>query len=597
MSKQKFIRASYDAPTRSVQYETDDGRILVRSGGSLCWRTNNCGNLSSPVDTKNNKPKPVHTKSWIGFAEVNNPQQHFFFIFPSYEEGREQLKASLLRKYANFSLAETIDKYADKSDPTNDPARYLAFIRDKTGLESETVINNFSQTQLEALLDAIEGMEGYQASKETQKEQWLNVSRFSTSDGAAPIAGAQVHVEYNGSTFPVHADARGVLPPMAHASEGMPATKVKILKPDGSWKNLVELSHATQPKTGVLVLDMLVMTAQTLAHKAPMGTKGNKIPQHYRVQPGDSLNSVAQKFRTTAAEIQRLNHINGTQIHPEQMLWINGFGVEVNRTEARASTKKMAQAAIDAHAHKTKATVSEQSNFHATKPLVDAPVKRNSTFLEQLAKWVSPTPVQYARSKEGSGAPLALFDPGEKRAPWMAVAFKEAKDWAGKLEGEIQRTHNIHELVNQHADMSITPWCASFVNYCLKFSEPPYPMASRVLSSFSFAENPDRFSEIKKPIYGAIRFSLRKNGGHVCFVIGKLGDNLVVLGGNQNDQIKIEIPEPSTKKSERFFIPIAYKNFADKEQEKALSEVDVTALQTALGKAVSPGLRASISQN
>jgi uncharacterized protein (TIGR02594 family) len=279
------------------------------------------------------------------------------------------------------------------------------------------------------------------------------------------------------------------------------------------------------------------------------------------------------------------------------MLWINGVGAEVNRTEARTSARKVAQATINARAKKEKTTVAEQSNFLLAKQPVDAPVKGHPAFLEQLAKWVSPTPVQYARSKEGSGAPLALFDPGDKRAPWMTVAFKEAKDWAGKLEGEIQKTHNIHELVNQHADMSITPWCASFVNYCLKFSEPPYPMATRVLSSFSFAESSDRFFETKKPIYGAIRFSLRKNGGHVCFVIGKLGSNLVVLEGNQNDQIKIEIPEPSTKKSERFFIPIAYKDFADKEQEKFLSEVDVNALKTAFEKAVSPGLKSSLSQN
>ena len=105
MSNLKFVRASYDAPTRSVQFETDDGRMLVRTGGSLCWRTNNCGNLSSPVDAKTNKPAPKRTQNWIGFAEVNNPEQHFFFIFPSYEEGRAQLKASLQRKYAEYTLA------------------------------------------------------------------------------------------------------------------------------------------------------------------------------------------------------------------------------------------------------------------------------------------------------------------------------------------------------------------------------------------------------------------------------------------------------------------------------------------------------------
>lgn len=144
--------------------------------------------------------------------------------------------------------------------------------------------------------------------------------------------------------------------------------------------------------------------------------------------------------------------------------------------------------------------------------------------------------------------------------------------------------------------MTSTPWCAAFVNYCLLKSDPSYPMADNVNGSYSFESSKSKFVEIKKPIYGAIRFSKRDGGGHVCFVIGKHGDELVVLGGNQGNEIKIEVPAKKTNKSQRFFVPIAYGEFAKKEQEKVLEQVDVVALKKYFGAAVAKDLKASKSQ-
>lgn len=599
MSNPVFVRASYDGPTRSVQYETADGRILVRSGGKLCWRTNNCGNMSSPVSESTGEPAPKKTKNFIGFAQVNNPEQHFFFIFPSYEEGREQLKASLQRKYASKSLSDTLDKYAPKGE--NNTARYLTFVCEKTGLSPGDEISALTAAQLETLMDAIEEMEGYHADKGTRKEEWITVSRLTTSEGAAPIGGAQVHVEYGGKTFPVHSNQQGQLPALPHPAKGAPPTKVKVYKPDGSWKTLLELGHASPPRTGVLVLDMLVMAARTLGHTAPKGAKSQKIPMHYRVKPGDDLAKIASKFRTTAAEIQKLNHLRNEVVHPEQMLWIYAVGTEVKAQDVRAAAKQSAQASINAKAAKarTEQEKPKTERPEAAKPekAAAASKKESPSYLEQLATWLSPTPVQYARSKEGDGAPLALFDPGDKRAPWMQVAVEEAKTWAGKKEGDIQKTHNIFELIGQKTyKMTTTPWCAAFINYCLLKSTPSYPMANNVSGSFSFEESKSKFVEIKKPIYGAIRFSRRDGGGHVCFVIGMHGKELVVLGGNQDDRIKIEYPDPNTKESQRFFVPIAYSEFAKKEQEKELEQIDIAAFKDYFSDALAKGLKASTSR-
>jgi hypothetical protein len=94
-------------------------------------------------------------------------------------------------------------------------------------------------------------MEGYHKDKSTRKESWITASRFSTSNGAAPVPGARVHGEYAGKTDTQHADALGQLPPIAHPPKGVSPTNIKVIKPDGSWQTLVELAHGSKARTGV----------------------------------------------------------------------------------------------------------------------------------------------------------------------------------------------------------------------------------------------------------------------------------------------------------------------------------------------------------
>ncbi len=43
---------------------------------------------------------------------------------------------------------------------------------------------------------------------------------------------------------------------------------------------------------------------------------------YYRVQPGDSLSGISQRFRTTVTELQRINRLTGTTIHAGQLLLV-----------------------------------------------------------------------------------------------------------------------------------------------------------------------------------------------------------------------------------------------------------------------------------
>jgi hypothetical protein len=89
----RLIAATYHANIKVAEFICDDGRHLLRCGGTLPWRLNNAGDLMSPVNTKN-EPAPKKTKNFIGFASVPNERtgkSSHFFIFPDYESGREQL--------------------------------------------------------------------------------------------------------------------------------------------------------------------------------------------------------------------------------------------------------------------------------------------------------------------------------------------------------------------------------------------------------------------------------------------------------------------------------------------------------------------------
>ncbi|WP_249963554.1 TIGR02594 family protein [Histophilus somni] len=80
-----------------------------------------------------------------------------------------------------------------------------------------------------------------------------------------------------------------------------------------------------------------------------------------------------------------------------------------------------------------------------------------------------------------------------------------------------------------------TPWCGTFVAHCLKTANKPYPKhwyRAKAYTEFG--------TKLHKPLYGCIAVFERQGGGHVGFVIGEDNQgNLLILGGNQNNQVNI----------------------------------------------------------
>jgi len=80
-----------------------------------------------------------------------------------------------------------------------------------------------------------------------------------------------------------------------------------------------------------------------------------------------------------------------------------------------------------------------------------------------------------------------------------------------------------------------TPWCGVFVDNCLRTAgiEPPKDS----FRAKAYLVMPIR---LNIPAYGCIGVIERKGGGHVGIIVGKdAKGNLMLLGGNQNNQVSI----------------------------------------------------------
>lgn len=162
---------------------------------------------------------------------------------------------------------------------------------------------------------------------------------------------------------------------------------------------------------------------------------------------------------------------------------------------------------------------------------------------------------------KNSGGAIAVTEHDQKLVPWMFFAWQEAENYGGINEQILDDSHNYHKLINKKATakMSVIPWCASFVNYC--FQKAGCPMSNNPRGSNSFVSD-SNFKKIKMPTFGclAIWWSPSKKQGHVGFVYGKdsKSDEIIVLGGNQNDSLNFMLKSDTSKGFVGFYFPKEY---------------------------------------
>jgi uncharacterized protein (TIGR02594 family) len=119
--------------------------------------------------------------------------------------------------------------------------------------------------------------------------------------------------------------------------------------------------------------------------------------------------------------------------------------------------------------------------------------------------------------------------------PWLDVARKEV----GQKENHSKKVHN-PRIVEYHSSTKgnfkddETAWCSSFVNWVMEKAGPDNKGtdSAKAISWKNYGTKADG------PVVGSIAVIDYGNGrGHVGFVVGRSGDNIVLLGGNQKHQV------------------------------------------------------------
>lgn len=126
---------------------------------------------------------------------------------------------------------------------------------------------------------------------------------------------------------------------------------------------------------------------------------------------------------------------------------------------------------------------------------------------------------------------------------WLEIAEKEIGVHEVK-GGENPRILEYHAATSLHAREDEIPWCAAFVNWCLKQADV---WGTNSAAAISFASWGVKLTEPKEGCIVVIRqrksgtdqATGSSSGNHVAFFQKIEGGRIFLLGGNQSDQVKV----------------------------------------------------------
>ena len=136
------------------------------------------------------------------------------------------------------------------------------------------------------------------------------------------------------------------------------------------------------------------------------------------------------------------------------------------------------------------------------------------------------------------GEPIHLSLSSGDGPAWYRIAMREMETGVDELKGP---EHN-PRIIEYHAATSLratddeTPWCSSFVNWCMMKAGVPRTENARARSWLHWGVS------IDEPTLGCVVVFSRPatpTSGHVAFFKERLGERLLVLGGNQSDQVNL----------------------------------------------------------
>ena len=163
-----------------------------------------------------------------------------------------------------------------------------------------------------------------------------------------------------------------------------------------------------------------------------------------------------------------------------------------------------------------------------------------------------------------------------KRAPWMEIAIKIAKEMKGCTEDKNPMYSNAKKYLRycnnsfEPTDGTNGPWCAAFMNWTISQSSYSHAKSAASLAPLD-TQDGKNYKKIDKPIYGCIVVYKHntKWKGHTGFLYGKTkSGKYILLGGNQDNTIRFDsygeyTSNSKTKKLYGFYIPKDYTQTSD----------------------------------
>lgn len=123
---------------------------------------------------------------------------------------------------------------------------------------------------------------------------------------------------------------------------------------------------------------------------------------------------------------------------------------------------------------------------------------------------------------------LQIKDP----PPWYLVAEEEIGTKEIDGSGNNPRILEYHMATKLKATDDLTPWCSSFVCWCLEQCGIESTRNAWARSYLNWGK------VLESPQYGCIVvFSRGTDSGHVGFYVGETKDSIIVLGGNQSNRV------------------------------------------------------------
>lgn len=580
----KFISATHDKKTLTAMYKMVDGTIYIRKGGTIPWRLQNPGNVRPNRSKGSEYLQPLR----LAIADTASGQ---FSIFGSEEDGWET-KKKLLKSplYRDCTIPDMAEIYAPEKD-NNNPEQYAEDVMAWSGVSGDLTIGDMDDTTLENVMQAMKKKEGYYNLKETRVEKWVYTTNVSITDGTRPISDCLLDVTLGSCEYTWKTNEFGDLPPVVHLFEGM-NIEIKAKNSKGDKETIYSATAGNKSKNIILVKKFAQYKANTQTHTPTVPReKSQPQPIEYVVQSGDVLSKIATRYNVSSSELVENNGIkDANKIYPGQKIVIYGkkrpdyvdLSEQVPWDEKGQSYPVPSYSPPDERGTNTseeKIPSTDGWNLENS-----SPKENNSGKIEEKKSSTgntAPSSTQENRNTppkeksstggtkeklttvggKNSGNAQAHIPLSQGEAPWMAFAMQEANKYGGVDESMFPQKHNYHSLVNKKSKylLTTTPWCASFVNYCLQ--EANYPKSHNTTGSISFVDDV-HFKKIKNPVYGclAVWWSSRKKQGHVAFVFGKDSETneIIVLGGNQNDSINFMLKSDTSKSLVGYYIPASY---------------------------------------